>query len=72
LNLEDETIFDISVIRKDIKTVLTETRKIIKFFKRSAMRNNILQKHLFEQEVKKPRLLLDCKIRWNSLLHMIN
>ena len=72
LNLEYDTIFDISVIRKDIETVLAETRRIIKFFKRSAIRSSILQKHVFEQEGKKLRLLLDCKTRWNSLLHMIN
>jgi len=72
LNLEYDTIFDIPVIRKDIETVLAETRRIIKFFKRSAIRSSILQKHVFEQEGKKLRLLLDCKTRWNSLLHMIN
>ena len=34
LNLEDETIFNIPVNCKNIETVLAETRKIIKFFKK--------------------------------------
>ena len=37
-----------------------------------AIRNSILQKHVFEQEGKKLCLLLDCKTRWNFVRHMIN
>lgn len=65
----EEEIFELSV---DISNIVNETRRICKFFKKSSVRNSILQKHVVEQHGKKLKLLLDCRTRWNSLIIMIN
>lgn len=72
LNFEVENLNELPQIRADIGIVLGETRKIIKFFKRSCVRSCILQKHVLEQEGTKLRLLLDCRTRWNSIIPMVN
>lgn len=58
-------------MRQDINVVISESRRLIKFFKFSAVRKNVLQKYIMEQEKKELHLLLDCKTRWNSLVPMI-
>lgn len=42
-------------------------RRIIKFFKKSAIRTEILNKEVASKEGKVLKLLLDCKTRWNTL-----
>jgi hypothetical protein len=58
-------------LRPDIKKVLAQARKLIKYFKYSTVRNPILLEHVKIQEKKALRLLLDCKTRWNSLVPKI-
>lgn len=51
--------------------VLKNVRKIIKMFKASSVKNNVLQGYVIEQEGKPLQLILDIKIRWNSLVSML-
>lgn len=66
---EPELVPDIS---DSFAETLATIRKISKFFRKSAVRNCILQKHVILQEGKQLKLLLDCKTRWNSLIPMVN
>lgn len=43
----------------------------MKFFKKSPVKNSVLQAKVKLQEVKELSLLLDCKTRWNSLVPML-
>ena len=61
----------ISNFRPDIGKVLSDTRKIIKTFKNSPVRNSFLQNYVKIQQGKHLCLMLDCKTRWNSLVPMI-
>lgn len=56
----------------NIAHAIGETRRICKFFRKSSVRNNCLQKHVVEHHGKPLMLLLDVKTRWNSLMVMIN
>lgn len=51
--------------------VLKNVRKIIKMFKASSVKNNFLQGYEIDQEEKPLQLILDIKIRWNSLVSML-
>lgn len=46
-------------------------RKITKYFKKSTVRNNILQEHIKITRGTELQLVLEVKTRWNSLLDMI-
>lgn len=63
---EDELI-----LKHDIGKLIAKLRKIIKLFKRSPVKNTILQKYIKEDFGKELSLYLDCKTRWNSLAKMI-
>lgn len=54
------------LVRPKINVVLKEVRKVIKCFKKSPVKNAILQKHIKEKYGKEFTLLLDCRARWNS------
>jgi hAT family C-terminal dimerisation region len=60
------------VFRQNIKESLNKMRRIIKFFKRSAIRTEVLNKHVVMIEGKALKLLLDCKTRWNTLGAAVN
>ncbi|GBP94818.1 hypothetical protein EVAR_91216_1, partial [Eumeta japonica] len=51
--------------------VMTETRSIIKFFRKSPLKSITLQKHVVAEFGVELVLLLDVKTRWNSMLTMI-
>lgn len=53
-----------------IRATLKETRRIVKFFKYSAIRKEILKKHVLKQEKNPLSLFLDCKTRWSTTLQM--
>ena len=63
---------DIPEIHSDFKVALNEMRRIIKFFRKSSVRTEILLKHVTKKEGKPLRLLLDVKTRWSSLITAIN
>lgn len=46
-------------------------RKLVKFFRKSPLRNNILQDNVKAKFGSEKRLQLDCPTRWNSLIVMI-
>ena len=50
---------------------LKMVRNIVKFFKRSPVKNTILQEHVMQQHGKELNLYLDCKTRWNSIETML-
>jgi hypothetical protein len=72
----DDFIFesesDIPETHSDYKVALDKMRKIIKFFRKSSVRTEILLKHVTAKEGKALRLLLDVKTRWSSLVTSIN
>lgn len=73
---EDSFIVDCTLpsvtIASNYKDLITKVRKIVKIFKRSPTKNDlILQKYIQEEHGKKLELILDCKTRWNSLINML-
>ncbi len=48
-----------------LSTVIQKARKVVKLFKRSPLKNEILQFHMSKGE--DLNLILDLKTRWNSL-----
>lgn len=61
-------IFDLS---EDIKPLILKVRKIVKAFKRSPKKNEILQRYVKPDMKNERQLILDCKTRWSSLARMI-
>lgn len=57
--------------RSNFKAVLNIVRKVAKIFKKSPVKNSILQTHVRATFHKEYTLLLDCKTRWNSIVPMI-
>ena len=52
-----------------LSIVIQKVRKVVKLFKRSPLKNEILHSHMMKgQEL---NLILDSKTRWNSLVHML-
>lgn len=56
----------------DINNVMTETRSIIRFFRKSPLNTIALQKHVVAEFGGELVLLLDVRTRWNSMLTMID
>lgn len=55
----------------DFDSVIKKTRKIVKMFRRSALKNEILQKYVVSDFKRERQLLLDVKTRWNSMAVML-
>lgn len=55
----------------DINNVMSETRSIIRFFRKSPLNTIALQKHVVAEFGVELVLLLDVRTRWNSMLTMI-
>lgn len=70
-NQEDFDPVEILVPRKDINTVLCSVRKIVMMFKRSPVKNAVLQNYIKEKHGQEIALLMDCKTRWNSTEVMV-
>lgn len=58
-------------IRADINDILKMVRKIVVFFKRSPIKNAILQNYIKENHGRELTLILDCRTRWNSTEQMV-
>jgi len=58
-------------LKETIEEKLNNTRKLIKHFKKSVVKNGVLQQIVQEKFNKKYKLILDVKIRWNSIIKMI-
>jgi hypothetical protein len=66
----DEELED-SDFSDNIAETMHKSRKLVKFFRLSTVRDPILQKFVVEQEKKELRLILDVRTRWNSIVPMI-
>ena len=55
----------------DIHTVVTKVRNVVRIFRKSPLKNEILQSYV-EKLLEKLNLILDCKTLWNSLVKMID
>lgn len=58
--------------RLDYNDALEDMRKVIKFFRKSSIRTEILQKNIKKKEGKSLKLLLDVKTRWSSLVAAVS
>ena len=54
-----------------VSDVISKVRATVKLFKKSPLKNDCLQKNYEKEFGKRHSLLLDTKIRWNSLLKML-
>ena len=70
-NDDDEDSEENSCLKTSIFNTIAQVRSVVKMFKRSAVKNDTLQKYIKIQEGKELMLLCDCKTRWNSLIPMI-
>lgn len=50
-----------------IEPILVKIRSICRYFKKSGVKNDFLQKLVKEKHGKELSLLIDCKTRWNSI-----
>ena len=72
---EDDEVIEETLIppfRMDIHTVVTKVRNVVRIFRKSPLKNEILQSYVEKLLGKKVNLILDCKTRWNSLIKMID
>ena len=58
-------------LSSNILGLVNKVRKIVKIFRRSPIKNEILQHYVKEVYPNGLNLILDCKIRWSSLLDML-
>lgn len=59
------------VIHKSYTQIISKVRKIIAMFKRSPLKNEILQTYILTDFKKEIKLEIDSKTRWSSLLSML-
>lgn len=59
------------VFNLEIEDVLKKVRKLVKVFRKSAVKNEVLQKYVVLEQKKELSLILDCKTRWSSMFAMI-
>lgn len=62
---ENNCVEGIFLVNYNYKTVLDETRNIIKLFKKSPVKSSVLQKYVVEEHKKEISLQLDIVTRWN-------
>ena len=67
--VETETIGE--VLQQFVAEVIGKVRTVVKMFRKSPYKNEILQKHIQAQLNTEQKLILDSKTRWNSFLEMI-
>ncbi len=64
---------DVSVMRElpeNLKNSVNKVRQIVKKFKNSPVKNDVLQSYITDEFKSESQLKLDCKTRWSSLLDM--
>ena len=59
------------MLNLDISHIVNKVRLVAKLFKRSPLKNEILQNYVKEKHSNGLQLILDCKTRWSSLLNML-
>lgn len=58
-------------LKENLKPLISKVRKIVKIFKNSAVKNEILQRYVKSEFKHELVLLLDTKTRWSSLAKML-
>ena len=58
-------------LQQFVAEVIGKVRTVVKMFRKSPLKNEILQKHIQAQLNTELKLILDSKTRWNSHLEMI-
>ena len=56
---------------EDIRPIIEKVRKVVKLFRRSPTKNDLLQKYVQADHGKEIMLKLDTRTRWNSLYFML-
>ena len=59
------------ILNLDICHLVNKVRQVVKLFKRSPLKNEILQNYVKEKHANGLQLILDCKTPWSSLLIML-
>ena len=67
----DEDVY-IPPFKINIKTVIVKFRNIVRIFRKSPLKNEVLQSYIKEDLGKTLNLVMDCKTSWNSLINMIS
>ena len=62
---------EVPVFNLEIENVLKKVRKVVKIFRKSPVKNEVLQKYVLLEQNKRLSLVLDCKTRWNSMDEMV-
>ena len=61
----------VPVFNVEIENVPKKVPKVVKTFRRSPVKNEVLQKYVLLEQNKELSLVLDCKTRWSSMYKMI-
>ena len=69
--LLDENNLKETPLSGNIRDTIQKVRKIVKLFKKSPTKNDVLQNNVRIQFSIEKALILDSKTRWNSLLTML-
>ena len=71
--IDDEINESISLpkVKVHFQSVIIKVRKIVKLFRKSPVKNDVLQEEVKKHHGQKVALILNCRTRWNSLLAMI-
>ena len=62
-----ELIFMSPILSDSYRQPISQIRKISKIFRKSPVRDSILQNYIKQEKGKEISLILDCKTRWKSL-----
>jgi hypothetical protein len=58
-------------LQEDFGIIINKIRKVVKTFKRSPLKNDLLERLCEEEKQKKLVMILDTRTRWNSMLAMV-
>lgn len=70
INLEFDSVNQ-DVLNENISPIIRKIRSVVKLFRRSPTKNEVLQKHVINEFGKEISFILDNRTRWNSLLDML-
>ena len=59
------------VVNASVGDVVNKVRRVVKLFKRSPLKNEILQTYVKGKHPNGLQLILDCRTRWSTLLNML-
>lgn len=70
-SLEFHLVDESDVSNETILPIITKIRRVVKLFRRSPTKNDVLQQHVKNEFGKEICFILDSRSRWNSLLDMV-